>query len=631
MYASVDDLNRAPMREPVTTSTDVQQQPQYLGLPSKRTRLTYDEEDSSRAEDVHLYSGEFVFNEEDYLEDDVDYRDFGRDYNVDASMVDFGRSTKTTEARVPYSRGGSSVTSSGGGSNTVFDQHAHSDEHRRSVTYLPRVYIRSVPLLRRSKRQLGSLSSSSSSLLDKLKVPSPMNITKPDLPPLFQSSSTVAPSSPSLPVPSIPTPVVQQLPNVSLPQLPNVSPSSVSGFPNVFGFPQSSAVSPVFKPSNLFNFPSLPDVGNNPLSLDDQDRQRQIVENVAAALQKLQYLHRLFSGASVLPFASIPFHSHVKDYCRFFHSDSQNEYQMAQLNRNMDRLINLFGQARPKIGDTDGTDPLTNAPSKNGRDTSSTLQSVKVSSSSPSVPSISSKFDTDESKDRSKSANNDQAAKFGECVDRAREMCISDSLSMKKCNANQNQSSANDSNVPDHSFVNLDTVCANHTSPVNQLSAEKQQQLDLEARKNRTQLLLEKVELRMAVPGEQGSNKKVKVVTVTPELLAKQMRSISDQFPQQQGLVSICYHNQPPRMFDDYPNSPNDTEEVRNLFSGTRDAAHNPEKGVNLDRPDYINALILDLKHLDRDFIALCLEDPSPSSSQVYLGKCLNFRVRRNV
>lgn len=147
---------------------------------------------------------------------------------------------------------------------------------------------------------------------------------------------------------------------------------------------------------------------------------------------------------------------------------------------------------------------------------------------------------------------------------------------------------------------------------------------------NRTNYLVNNVDLRIAVPGDPGSNKKIKVVTLTPELLARRMRSVVDQFPDGMGLVSICYHNQPPRMFGDYPNSPNDTQEVREMFSGTRDAAHNPSKGVDLDRPDYINALMLDMKHLDRDYIALCIEDPSPSADQLYPSKCLNLRIRRN-
>lgn len=585
--------------------------------------VTHDDNDDD--DQIRFFSDEFVFDETDYVET-LDSKGDDYDYLVFAS-------SRARDVPSSYSSSSSSPA-------------AVNELRRRPSPYddgiLPKVYVRSVPLLRRSRRQtLGQ------KLADKLSSSKDKSISssilKPDPPSMF-NLTTPSPLLPKLDgIPKLDglpkldgIPKLDNVPKLDdIPKLdgiPKIDLKNITSLPvdpavlsDVFGFPQmvDKRGSTVVLPKLFDRRPMFPFA---PLTTVD-DRQKQIVENIHQALQNLDYLHKLFSGFEVMPFAAFPLHAHVKNYCKFFHANDGNEQQLALLNKNVADMVALLkGNKLPFSGSSSTPSPTPVFDSKVALDDGPQTQ-TDVETKKNNVPKA-----------------DDSAVAFGKCVERARDMCIRNNAAMDNTD-NDKSSAANGLGLLD-----LDAMChdwsdrrrsngtnSNGTSATNggtndgvrsdHRSSEDEHMAMLV---NRTNYLVNNVDLRIAVPGDPGSNKKIKVVTLTPELLARRMRSVVDQFPDGMGLVSICYHNQPPRMFGDYPNSPNDTQEVREMFSGTRDAAHNPSKGVDLDRPDYINALMLDMKHLDRDYIALCIEDPSPSSDQLYPSKCLNLRIRRN-
>lgn len=140
--------------------------------------------------------------------------------------------------------------------------------------------------------------------------------------------------------------------------------------------------------------------------------------------------------------------------------------------------------------------------------------------------------------------------------------------------------------------------------------------------------LLSNLEVQILAKNETA--KKPHLITLTPLVLARRLRSISyDLSNQGRGMVSVCYHNQPKAFTAEHPIAPRDTDEVRAIFNGAMDAVHAPNKGINLDVPNYINALLLELKNINRDRISLCVENNQADEKYENAAKCVNMLVKR--
>lgn len=140
--------------------------------------------------------------------------------------------------------------------------------------------------------------------------------------------------------------------------------------------------------------------------------------------------------------------------------------------------------------------------------------------------------------------------------------------------------------------------------------------------------LLSNLDLRLVVADEADPSKS-KIVSLTPLVLARRLRGISSALNGGKGLVSVCYHNEPSAFTADHPLAPTDSEAVRKMFNGAMDAAHDPDKGLDLNVPNYVNALILELKNTNRDHVSLCVERSLPDEEYENPAKCLNMIVKR--
>lgn len=140
--------------------------------------------------------------------------------------------------------------------------------------------------------------------------------------------------------------------------------------------------------------------------------------------------------------------------------------------------------------------------------------------------------------------------------------------------------------------------------------------------------LLRNLEVQIMAKNE--TTKRPHLITLTPMVLARRLRSISyDLSSQGRGMVSVCYHNQPKAFTADHPLAPRDTDAVRATFNGAMDAVHAPSRGINLDVPNYINALLLELKNINRDRISLCVENNQADEKYENAAKCVNMLVKR--
>lgn len=129
--------------------------------------------------------------------------------------------------------------------------------------------------------------------------------------------------------------------------------------------------------------------------------------------------------------------------------------------------------------------------------------------------------------------------------------------------------------------------------------------------------------------------RKGNVITVNPMTLAQRLRSIVDKTPSMKRMVSVCYHNDPDPFYEKHPLAPNDGPEIQAVFNGTMDALHRPNEEepnspFNLDKPNYVNALLLEIKSLNKKFVSICLENETPDNDYTYPTQCINLAINRN-
>lgn len=117
-----------------------------------------------------------------------------------------------------------------------------------------------------------------------------------------------------------------------------------------------------------------------------------------------------------------------------------------------------------------------------------------------------------------------------------------------------------------------------------------------------------------------------KLLPLTPIVTARKLRQIWNS-QMGKGMVSVCYHNQPKPFSEDHPLVEPDDPLVRSVFNGTMDSAHNLQSGLNLDTPYYINALMMELQSLNREYVSLCLEDPAHNVEFYHSASCINLVV----
>lgn len=129
--------------------------------------------------------------------------------------------------------------------------------------------------------------------------------------------------------------------------------------------------------------------------------------------------------------------------------------------------------------------------------------------------------------------------------------------------------------------------------------------------------------------------RKGNVITVNPMTLAQRLRSIVDKTPSMKRMVSVCYHNDPDPFYEKHPLAPNDGPEIQAVFNGSMDALHRPNgeepnSPFNLDKPNYVNALLLEIKSLNKKFVSICLENEIPDNDYTYPTQCINLAINRN-
>lgn len=403
---------------------------------------------------------------------------------------------------------------------------------------------------------------------------------------VLQGFPTVSP----LKLPSLP-----ELPKVDLnPKLPNLP--QLPNLPKLDSIPDFSKLNQKLLPNISLPHIDLPKLPDLPVSADSLnamrafnmtlDSRKKVVEMVLSMMDRLQRIHDMFMNVEkLLPRPSNVFDtSNVFDFCH----ESKISQNFVDLHNRVSHLEDLLTSVKcdqcsnSVNGKVDGKDEDSSSSSINGMNNVMNPDALSSKIGSSSV----SRFDS----------NSDNVTPS--------------STSSFACNCSQHQQQSN-----------------NNSSPANKDDDQQSQQQ--QATEKRRDDLIQNVDLRMAVVGEPGSGKKIKTVVVSPELLAKSMRNITDSLNGKKGLVSICYHNQPPQLFKDFPNAPVDTPEVHEIFAGSMDAAHSPSTGIDLDKPNYVNTLMLDLKNLDRDFISLCIEDTVTDSNLFNFAKCINLRIRR--
>lgn len=134
---------------------------------------------------------------------------------------------------------------------------------------------------------------------------------------------------------------------------------------------------------------------------------------------------------------------------------------------------------------------------------------------------------------------------------------------------------------------------------------------------------------------DKGSSiRKGVIVNVDALKLAERLRFIMDKTPTIKRMVSVCYHNDPDPFYDKHPLAPNDGPEIQSIFNGTMDALHQPNaeepnSPFNLDKPNYVNALLLEIKSLNKQFVSICLEHDTPDIDYTYPTECINVAVKR--
>lgn len=434
------------------------------------------------------------------------------------------------------------------------------------------------------------------------KLPSLPQLPKVDLPNVNLST---LPQLPKVDLPNVNLSTLPQLPKVDL---PNVNLSTLPQLPNLpklDSVPDLSKLNQKLLPNISLPHIDLPKVPDLPLSTDSLnamrafnitlDSRKKVVETVLSMMDQLQRIHDMFMNVEkLLPRPSKVFDTfNVFDFCH----ESKISQNFADLHNRVSHLEDLLTSVKCSQCSNSVN---VKADEKGDGDRSSS--SIKSTNNVINPDALSSKIGSS-SVLSSKIESSPSVSRFDSSSDNV----TPSSASSLTCNCSQQQSN-------------------NNSSSVNKDDQQLQQQQATEKRRDD---LIQNVDLRMAVVGEPGSGKKIKTVVVSPELLARSMRNITDSLNGKKGLVSICYHNQPPQLFKDFPNAPFDTSEVHEMFAGSMDAAHSPSTGIDLDKPNYVNTLMLDLKSLDRDFISLCIEDTVIDSNLFNPAKCINLRIRR--
>jgi seryl-tRNA synthetase len=136
----------------------------------------------------------------------------------------------------------------------------------------------------------------------------------------------------------------------------------------------------------------------------------------------------------------------------------------------------------------------------------------------------------------------------------------------------------------------------------------------------------ENVAVRIEVPDEENPSK-ARLLKLTPIVAARKLRHLWNTM-NGKGMVAVCYHNQPTSFAAEHPLSENDKPEIQQIFNGTMDFMNNVN-GLNLNVPNYINALLMEVRNMKRNFISLCLENPDKNVEYFHEATCMNLMVTR--
>ena len=136
----------------------------------------------------------------------------------------------------------------------------------------------------------------------------------------------------------------------------------------------------------------------------------------------------------------------------------------------------------------------------------------------------------------------------------------------------------------------------------------------------------ENITVRVEVPDEE--NPAIgRLLKLNPMIAARKLRHLWNTM-NGKGMVAICYHNQPTSFSSEHPLAENDTLEVRKVFNGTMDSMNNVN-GLNLDLPNYINSVLMEVRNLRRNFVSLCIETPDKNVEYFHDAACMNLMVSR--
>lgn len=148
-----------------------------------------------------------------------------------------------------------------------------------------------------------------------------------------------------------------------------------------------------------------------------------------------------------------------------------------------------------------------------------------------------------------------------------------------------------------------------------------------EAQVDRDEDIKQNLDVRIEAADEENPNIG-KLLPLTPIVAARKLRQLWNA-NMGKGMVAICYHNQPRPISDGHPLADNDDPSIRSIFNGTMDSAHDPQNGPNLNVPNYINSLLMEVRSLDRPFVSLCLENPEHDVEFYHASSCMNLMITK--